>query len=365
MNIYTSADFRLPAMWAKIFNDFKNMPTFFVLRGDKSEHHFSMATDRRAYFESIRNVATGFSCQVFSSGARALCDLALSVENIVDLSEEDKNSQYTNESQANPCCIVGMGSNEALNLARKERANSLGHCVLVHSPESFSTDSFFSDKYRVSNDSSEMASRTGHFPDYVIIPLSVVLGAPGRVNNSGIGEGLALVSAVHELLLTGDEGSTSATDAVAEVLVAVLNALGSDRDLPSLAFALTMLKAGIMWAMDNNRWGAGSEHLVAYALEELYPGRFLHGEGCAFGAWLVCLGMCHLYHALIPQQQLQLVLQKANLFYSPSTTGLTGDDVFQVLAATRAYRRNRPCFLHSLRKIDLTMIAEIWEATDD
>jgi glycerol dehydrogenase-like iron-containing ADH family enzyme len=116
----------------------------------------------------------------------------------------------------------------------------------------------------------------------------------------------------------------------------------------STIFGALMVKCLVMWAHDDCRWGAGSEHKVAYALSEHANRQLLHGEACAFGTWLMC---SLFFRDSLGEKRLELlrdVLQRVGL---PLTCNLAGIDKSQLpllLGRARMYRPGRQSYLDIL-----------------
>jgi len=248
--------------------------------------------------------------------------------------------------------VVAIGPNIYLNKAKLIANEVFIKSKLVLMPTSLATDSFLTNKYRRSQDDLLTASRSGRYPDAVIIPWSIIQRAPSRANLAGTGEAMAICPAMNDLLTSFCEGVPySVLYGVADLITWTLTRLkfgGSiDSMLPTI-FALLVLKCLIMWAFDDCRWGAGSEHKIAYALGEYRKSPLLHGEACAFGTWL----MCSLFFRkmLGPQclTQLREILECTRLPLTCKAVGIDRRSLPALLRRAKKYRPRRRCYLDLL-----------------
>lgn len=254
--------------------------------------------------------------------------------------------------------IIGIGDNTAINGAKALACILRSHPALVLLPSSLATDSFLTNRYRLLTDDEVSPSRIGRYPDCVLIAQPLIQSAPARVNDSGLGEYIAMYSALLDLSVCEPRRDLASAIAASEIILRnVKDRIPVNSGRVSMIFGLLALKALVMWAHDDCRWGAGSEHKIAHALCAVTRSRVLHGEACAFGTWLICRFLA--LHGGLPVDLncLRSVMAQTGLPVTPSRFGLSHEDVNRVLRVARDFRRERPGLIDSL---GLTDLSDMW-----
>jgi len=239
--------------------------------------------------------------------------------------------------------FVGIGANSALNAAKLAASQIKYKVTLALIPTSLATDSFLTNKFRGNGDNIYEPSHAGKYPDIVVFPSWIVRHAPQRVNFAGMGEGCALYSAVRDLLLTQPEPLTKvAIGETTKILQWVMT--GASNDTPSesslhVIRGILLLKSLIMWAFNDCRWGAGSEHKIAYALSLVSKSNLLHGEACAFGTCFIVRYLSTYFPGMVDTP---LLIELYQRFRLPITLKDVGIDKHTLCAVIRNARKFRP-----------------------
>ena len=262
--------------------------------------------------------------------------------------------------------IVAAGGGRTLDVAKLAGARA-GLPVLL-APTQLSHDGICSPVAVVPDESGRTESLGAVAPRAVFISLSTLIGAPRASVAAGIGDLLANPPALRDWALAAEHGLDEIDQRAWDMSVESYEAIGSalDRDLEELAgdpgflrhLADALVLSGTaMIVAGTSRPASGGEHEIAHALEELHPGRALHGAQVAFG----CIVSLALYGEDVDRFRKRL--RTLGLPDDPSDLGLDEDALVRVLLEAPNTRPGRFTILEDA-DLDaakaLSLIRRVW-----
>lgn len=185
--------------------------------------------------------------------------------------------------------VIGIGGGTAIDTA-KYLAWATG-LPAVYLPTIASVDATFTDAVGVRRD--RRVAYVGNVtPREVVIDLPLITSAPPRLNRAGIGDILSCHTGLHDWRLAADAGHGAAWDESLATLGRTL--------LDELAEHLPLIRSaspeGVAFCLDayrrigaacafagHSRFEEGSEHFLAYAIEEMTGAHYVHGELVGLG----------------------------------------------------------------------------------
>ncbi len=261
-------------------------------------------------------------------GVRLAKVRAASPEEVSKLVSEGKGSSL----------IIGIGGGRNLDVA-KAVAHELG-AKLVSIPTTTSTDAMATPFAILWEEGRSRAVR-GATPLLLVADLDLIWRAPEKLQFSGFGDYLAKVTALPDLELAYMLGKEENFSPVAvsmayqftEMLVEVADGIPARDEEVWKFYVLLLALDGMLMSMCNTtRIAAGSEHLFAYALEEVSGRKLLHGEVVGLGAALLAP-----LHGIDREYVLD-ALDRASLPTSFIDLGVSKDEVVAALTIAHKMR---------------------------
>ena len=183
--------------------------------------------------------------------------------------------------------VVGVGGGRSVDIA-KMTATTLGK-PYVSVPTAASHDGMVSPFVSVRGDRPH--SLVASSPLGVFVDLGVIRKAPSRLLASGCGDLIANLIAVRDWQLghkkTGEYyGRYSASLALMSANMVMENAGAFARKGVEVRLVVeALISAGVAACIaGSSRPCSGAEHLFSHALDQISPGRGLHGEKCGIGS---------------------------------------------------------------------------------
>ena len=234
--------------------------------------------------------------------------------------------------------VIGIGGGRNLDVA-KAVAHELG-AKLASIPTTTSTDAMATPFAILWEDGRSKAVR-GATPLLLVADLDLIWRAPDKLQFSGFGDYLAKVTALPDLELAYMLGKEENFSPVAvsmayqftDMLVEVADGIPArDEEVWKLYVLLLALDGMLMSMCNTTRIAAGSEHLFAYALEEVSGRKLLHGETVGLGAALLAP-----LHGIDREYVLD-ALDRASLPTSFVDLGVSRDEVVTALTIAHKMR---------------------------
>ena len=235
--------------------------------------------------------------------------------------------------------VVGFGGGTALDTA-KFLAWRLDR-PLVQVPTITSVDAGFTDAIGI-RDAGRVRYVGRIVPRVVAIDLSLIRGAPPRLNRAGIGDVLSCHTGLFDWSLAADAGHGHPWDTQLAALGAALLdeleqavddiAAVTDTGVRFLADAYRRIGAACA-AAGHSRFEEGSEHFWAYAFEHATGAHPVHGE-------IISLAVCALASVQQndPQRAVRLVV-RSGVRAHPADLGVTETDFIACLRDLGTYAR--------------------------
>ncbi len=243
--------------------------------------------------------------------------------------------------------VVAAGGGGTLDVAKW--ATTMAGIPLVAAPTSLAHDGAASPVAVLDSDGRRQ-SYGAHAPVGVIIDLDLVRSAPPGHLSAGIGDVVANISAIADWRLA-DRVRGESVDGYAAALAriaaeAVIHAPGplrSDEVLTSLADAV-IASGAAMIAAGSSRPCSGAEHEISHALDQLCPGRALHGHQVGLGA---------LFATFLREDPafptLLAALRKFDVPLRPSDLGFTTEEFVDAVVHAPSTRPDRYTILEHRR----------------
>ncbi len=234
--------------------------------------------------------------------------------------------------------IIGIGGGRNIDVA-KAVAHDLG-AKLVSIPTTTSTDAMAT-PFAILWEGGRSKAVKGATPLLLIADLDLIWRAPERLQFSGFGDYIAKVTALPDLelayMLGREENFSPVAMSMAyqftEMLIEVADGIPvRDEEVWKLYVLLLALDGMLMSMCNTTRIAAGSEHLFAYALEEVTGKELLHGETVGLGAALLAT-----LHGIDREYVLD-ALDRASLPTSFSDLGVSKEEVVTALTIAHKMR---------------------------
>lgn len=219
-------------------------------------------------------------------GARVLIAQDNSLAQVQAIAEETLNEETH--------AIIGVGGGKAIDVAKLAAHHT--RCRFISIPTQASHDGLASPVAVIQHPVRGSLSIGATMPEAVLVPVNVVMEAPGRTINSGLGDLFAKRSALLDWRLAVSVGRDSYDDyaaLMAEASVAYVSRfIAQTTDVERLcrteSFVSLLVRGLILSGLSmaiagSSRPASGSEHLISHAIDTLYGGRYLHGEQVAVG----------------------------------------------------------------------------------
>jgi glycerol-1-phosphate dehydrogenase [NAD(P)+] len=188
--------------------------------------------------------------------------------------------------------LVGVGGGSKIDVA-KLAAFQTG-CPFVSVPTSAAHDGIASPRASIKGDEDSNVSFTASVPMGVVADTSIIIKSPWRLLAAGCADVIANTTAVMDWELAHrlkhEEYSTSAatlSKMVAQVIVDNAPHIKPTLEESAWIMIKPVLVSGVSMSIaGNSRPSSGSEHMFSHALDQIAPGRALHGEQCGVGTIL-------------------------------------------------------------------------------
>ncbi len=234
--------------------------------------------------------------------------------------------------------IIGIGGGRNIDVA-KAVAHDLG-AKLVSIPTTTSTDAMAT-PFAILWEDGRSRAVEGATPLLLIADLDLIWRAPERLQFAGFGDYVAKVTALPDLELAYMLGKEENFSPVAvsmahqftEMLIEVADGIPArDEEVWKLYILLLALDGMLMSMCNTTRIAAGSEHLFAYALDEVSGKKLLHGETVGLGAALLAP-----LHGIDREYVLD-ALDRASLPTSFTELGVSREEVITALTLAHKMR---------------------------
>jgi glycerol-1-phosphate dehydrogenase [NAD(P)+] len=228
--------------------------------------------------------------------------------------------------------VVGIGGGVVMDSAKWAAFEH--RLPLYATPSAISVDAAVTNTVAV-RDSGRVTYRGFVVPEAVIVDVDVIRTAPDRANRAGIGDLLSIHTALFDWRLGQTEGGAPFDAGVAERARGILEATlalapqlshGTEDALVGLVEGYADIN-DMTVSLGHAQMEEGSEHYLAYLLEQMTGREFVHGE-------VVTLGTVLLSHW--QQNRPERVVEAAEasgVRWRPAALDLDDDLVMQALAA--------------------------------
>jgi len=251
---------------------------------------------REFQLEGPALVVTGPATRVVAGQlvADMLTDAAYNVDviEVADASESAVAEVKARVNEFDAEFLVGVGGGGKIDVA-KLAAFQTG-CPFISVPTSAAHDGIASPRASIRGAGRDNLSFTASVPMGVVADTSIIIKSPWRLLAAGCADVIANITAVMDWELAHrlkhEEYSTSAavlSKMVANVIVE--NAFHIKPTLEESAWIMIkpVLVSGVSMSIaGTSRPSSGSEHMFSHALDQVAPGRALHGEQCGVGTIL-------------------------------------------------------------------------------
>jgi glycerol-1-phosphate dehydrogenase [NAD(P)+] len=244
--------------------------------------------------------------------------------------------------------VIGLGGGKSIDVAKL--ASFRRGALMISIPTSASHDGI----------SSPFASIRGYGTAYsavtkppfaIIADIGVILGAPPRTFNGGVGDLLAKLTAVKDWQLAHEEkGEYYGTYAAN---LAKMSGAMVEEEAPNIGrrseegvrgLVEALISAGVAAGIaGSSRPCSGAEHLFSHALDRIAPGVGLHGEKTGLGAVMMAR-----LHGL-DWERMRKALKDANAPTTAAELGLSEGQVVEGILSAPAVRPDRYTILHKLK----------------
>lgn len=234
--------------------------------------------------------------------------------------------------------VIGIGGGRTLDVA-KAVAHEL-RTKLVSIPTVTATDALAT-PFAILWESGRSKAVEGVTPELLIADLDIIWRAPKRLQLAGFGDYLAKITALPDLELAYMLGREENFNPIAislayyftEMLIEVADDISSGNEEAWELYVFLLALDGMLMSMSNTtRVAAGSEHLFAYALEEVSGKALIHGETVGLGTALLAP-----LHGIDREYVLD-ALDRASLPTSFADLGVTREEVVKALTVAHEMR---------------------------
>jgi glycerol-1-phosphate dehydrogenase [NAD(P)+] len=258
--------------------------------------------------------------------------------------------------------VIGMGGGKSIDVAKLASFRKKAHMISV--PTSASHDGMSSPFASIRGFGGSYSAVTRP-PLAIVADIGVILGAPPRTFNGGVGDLVAKLTAVKDWQLARDEkheyyGTYAANLAkMSGVMVEEEAAnIGRRNEEGVRGLVEALISAGVAAGIaGSSRPCSGAEHLFSHALDRIAPGKGLHGEKTGLGAVM----MARLHG--IDWERIRKSLLDAGAPASAKEIGLSDEEVVEGILAAPSVRPERYTILHKL-KLDADHARALAKETD-
>ncbi len=240
---------------------------------------------------------------------------------LVDSLEHDALARITRELPATGT-VVGIGGGMAMDSAKFVAWQRGIRLVLV--PTIVSVDACVTNTIAV-RESGVVTYHGWVVPDLVLVDTAVVAAAPPRLNRAGIGDCVSIRTAIWDWRAGAGHGGmpfvagiAAGSEAALRRIEGLADQVGAVSHAAVEAIVRTYAEVNALCVtVGHSQPQEGSEHYVAYRLEELTGHSFVHGE--VLGLGLVLMATLQGEGA----REAMLVLDRARVAWRPADLGLT------------------------------------------
>ncbi len=227
--------------------------------------------------------------------------------------------------------VIGVGGGRNIDVA-KAVAHGLG-ARLVSIPTTTSTDAMAT-PFAILWEGGRSRAVKGVTPLILLADLDLIWRAPEKLQYAGFGDYIAKITALPDLELAYMLGKEENYSPIAVSMAYQFTGMLAesvdgiperDEEVWKLYVLLLALDGMLMSMCGTTRIAAGSEHLFAYALEEVSGKKLLHGESVGLGAALLAP-----LHGIDRDYVLD-ALERASLPTSFPEMGVTREEVVEAL----------------------------------
>ncbi len=244
--------------------------------------------------------------------------------------------------------VVGMGGGKSIDVAKLASFRRKAHLISV--PTSASHDGMSSPFASIRGFGGSYSAVTRP-PLAIVADIGVILGAPPRTFNGGVGDLLAKLTAVKDWQLARDDkneyyGTYAANLAKMSGIMVEEEAvnIGSRNEEGVRGLVEALISAGVAAGIaGSSRPCSGAEHLFSHALDRIAPGRGLHGEKTGLGAIMMAR-----LHGL-DWERIRRSLIEAGAPAAAREIGLSDEEVVEGILAAPSVRPERYTILHKLK----------------
>ncbi len=251
---------------------------------------------REFQLEGHALVVTGPATRVVAGQlvADMLTDAAYDVDiiEVAEASEAAVAEVKTRVNEFDAEFLVGVGGGGKIDVA-KLAAFQTG-CPFISVPTSAAHDGIASPRASIRGEGRNTLSFTASVPMGVVADTNIIIKSPWRLLAAGCADVIANITAVMDWELAHrlkhEEYSTSAatlSKMVANVIVENASHIKPTLEESAWIMIKPVLVSGVSMSIaGTSRPSSGSEHMFSHALDQVAPGRALHGEQCGVGTIL-------------------------------------------------------------------------------
>jgi glycerol-1-phosphate dehydrogenase [NAD(P)+] len=244
--------------------------------------------------------------------------------------------------------VIGMGGGKSIDVAKLASFRRKAHMISV--PTSASHDGISSPFASIRGFGGSYSAVTRP-PFAIVADIGVILGAPPRTFNGGVGDLLAKLTAVKDWQLARDDkneyyGTYAANLAKMSGIMVEEEAanIGSRNEEGVRGLVEALISAGVAAGIaGSSRPCSGAEHLFSHALDRIAPGKGLHGEKTGLGAVMMAR-----LHGL-DWERIRKSLLEAGAPAAAREIGLSDEEVVEGILAAPSIRPERYTILHKLK----------------
>ncbi|NMC03975.1 MAG: iron-containing alcohol dehydrogenase [Candidatus Lokiarchaeota archaeon] len=182
-------------------------------------------------------------------------------------------------------------------------------------------------------------------PARVLVDYSIVKQAPKALNRTGVSDTISITTALGDWLIArdsfGDKFDQAVFDEAKHVAETLMKAAKDIKDVSNKGIDALVKgyvdEVKICEAWGNARPEEGGEHFLAYCLEEITHGHYLHGN--LIGLNILVVLKLQKEKAVFKVEQLKQFFDDIGIEYAPGENGITRDQYQQALESVQAYVR--------------------------
>lgn len=259
---------------------------------------FDASSDERDAAEDLKEKLLGLSIEApFVLASQHGATFAATLDTVAEPERPDGADQDaamalgSKAKRAGADAIVAVGGGRALDIGKLAAARA--GLMMVAVPTQLSHDGICSPVAVVPNDEGRAESLGAVEPRAVYLSMPTLLRSPARSIAAGLGDLVANPLALKDWALAAEHGLETIDQTAWDLSVQAFEMIEMDLDAPPrpnqpepikrLAQAL-ILSGEAMIVSGTSRPASGGEHEVSHAIDQLFPGRAMHGEQVAFGS---------------------------------------------------------------------------------